>query len=152
MRYLSFVFFLFHDTTGYHNKHRQRTSLRRVAALFNKTRMTDPLQLWNRKLNDNFILIPRSDCAPPVVEGIALAPETTTADRTLSNALRPTLNPKMNLENPFVILVAVLFVVFGAVTLLGPARWQMGRPKPKFVLIAGLLFLAGVAAFIFARS
>lgn len=81
-----------------------------------------------------------------------MAPETTTADRTLSNALRPTLNPKMNLENPFVILVAVLFVVFGAVTLLGPARWQMARPKPKFVLIAGLLFLAGVAAFIFARS
>ena len=58
----------------------------------------------------------------------------------------------MNMDNPFAILAAAIFVLFGAASVLGPAHWNTERPKVKFALMGGLLIIAGVSTFLFLRS
>lgn len=58
----------------------------------------------------------------------------------------------MNLDDPFVILAVTIFVLSAAASIYGPARWRTNKLKPKFAVIAGVLFLAGVAIYLFAQS
>jgi hypothetical protein len=58
----------------------------------------------------------------------------------------------MNIDDPFAILAITLFVLSAVASIFGPARWRTNKLKPKFAVVAGVLLLAGVAIFLFART